>query len=58
VLLVDVLELLFVPLQLPTLYPLEGYAVKLINSPAWYCPDNVHPDDFDGLAEGSLPDPL
>jgi hypothetical protein len=53
---VDVEESLFVPLQLPTAHPLDGLAERLIDSPAWYCPDE-QPLELAGAAVGSLPVP-
>ena len=46
-----------VPLQLLTRQPLLGTAVKLIVSPALYCPEG-QALEFSGEAVGSAPEPL
>ena len=52
-----VLASLAVPLQPATRQPAAGVAVRLIASPATYCPA-LQPADLAGVATGSLPWPL
>ena len=56
VLVLDALPLLSVPLQLPTLQPEDGVAVRWIDAPAVYWPA-VQPAELAGEGEGSPPEP-
>jgi hypothetical protein len=56
-LVVDVLELLLVPLQLPTISFVPGWAVRLIVAPGVYWPEE-QPGELFGDAVGGLPVPV
>ena len=56
-LVVEVLALLFVPLQPDTCQPGLGDAPRPMVSPATYCPA-AHPAELAGMATGSPPEPL
>jgi hypothetical protein len=54
---VEVLSLLIVPLQLPTLQPKDGPALTWIDAPAVYWPEG-QPVELGVEAEGSVPKPV
>jgi hypothetical protein len=50
----EVLASFVVPVQLPTVKPASGDAVRVMVSPAMYCPA-AQSVEFNGLAVGTLP---